>query len=113
MGYSCSPTWHKKKGYKKFAQSPSSTTANACADEQDVNLPQTSLIGFAWGIADAQSCREHCGNNHPEATHFTWFDYRTNHQLAGATKHKCNCKKDVTTKKDEVGAVSGAVYCGK
>ena len=82
-----------------------------CALEQDVNLPQTSMVGFAWGIADAQSCISHCGSNHPEATHFTWFDYRTNHQLAGQTDHKCNCKKDVTTKIDEVGAVSGVVDC--
>ena len=70
------------------------------------------MVGSALGIADAQSCRLHCGNNHPEATHFTWFDYRTNYQMAGWKQHKCNCKKDVTTKRrDEVGAVSGVVNC--
>ena len=76
-------------------------------------MKQTTIVGFAWGIADAENCRSHCGINYPEATHFTWFDHNSNHQIAGKTNHKCNCKKDVDTEKkvNEVGAVSGIVDC--
>ena len=99
------------KKVKKSATTYFSSTADVCTDELDVNLPYASIVGFAWGIPDAQSCRWLCGHNHPEATHFTWLDYRTNHQIANSLEHKCNCKKDVSTKKDEVGAVSGVMHC--